>query len=236
MLWGALAPWDLVGEGEGGAQQGGLAPPDLTGKLPGHRHSTACRTPASTQYATSSCGSGVDNNGQCDDGEFGLNAAAVVVEAAVVLISWRGLMSWIRQHSGSCKDLNRNRGGSGKTPNAVQNCGPDGRISLGASRGAKQGGSGWGRFAAPGCQCLTHTCDRTPHAPLHCISLSPRWIPAPQRTRRRLIHRANKAVATATSNETATNTPRCWLATAAAAVASAAGRHQHKTAHTDAGA
>jgi hypothetical protein len=33
----------------------------------------------------------------------------------------RGLISWIREQS--CKDLNRNRGGSGKTPNAVQNCG-----------------------------------------------------------------------------------------------------------------
>jgi hypothetical protein len=33
----------------------------------------------------------------------------------------RGLISWTRQQS--CKDPNRNRGGSGKTPQAVLNCG-----------------------------------------------------------------------------------------------------------------
>jgi hypothetical protein len=42
-------------------------------------------TPASTQYTTSSsCGSGVaDGDGQCDDGEFKLDTAPVVAEAAV---------------------------------------------------------------------------------------------------------------------------------------------------------
>jgi hypothetical protein len=33
----------------------------------------------------------------------------------------RGLISWIREQS--CKDLNRNKGGSGETPQAVRNCG-----------------------------------------------------------------------------------------------------------------
>jgi hypothetical protein len=41
-------------------------------------------TPASTQYTTSSsCGSGVDDDGQCDDGEFKLDTAPVAAEAAV---------------------------------------------------------------------------------------------------------------------------------------------------------
>jgi hypothetical protein len=41
-------------------------------------------TPASTQYTTSSsCGSGVDDDGQCDDGEFKLDTVSVVSEAAV---------------------------------------------------------------------------------------------------------------------------------------------------------
>jgi hypothetical protein len=39
---------------------------------------------ASTQYTTSSrCGSGVDDDGQCDDGEFKLDTVSVVAEAAV---------------------------------------------------------------------------------------------------------------------------------------------------------
>jgi hypothetical protein len=76
----------------------------------------------------------------------------------------RGLITWIRGQS--CKDLNRNKGGTGKIPLAVRTCGgsawcvvhrPAARrkrayrgASLGASRGAKQGGSGAGRRAAPG--------------------------------------------------------------------------------------
>jgi hypothetical protein len=44
-------------------------------------------TPASTQYTTSSsCGSGVDDDGHCDGGEFKLDTAPVVAEAAVELI------------------------------------------------------------------------------------------------------------------------------------------------------
>jgi hypothetical protein len=41
-------------------------------------------TLASTQCTTSSsCGSGVDDDGQCDDGEFKLDTASVAAEAAV---------------------------------------------------------------------------------------------------------------------------------------------------------
>jgi hypothetical protein len=40
-------------------------------------------TPASTQCTASSCGSGVDDDGQCDGGEFELKTASVVAEAAV---------------------------------------------------------------------------------------------------------------------------------------------------------
>jgi hypothetical protein len=41
-------------------------------------------TPASTQCTTSSsCGSGVNDDGQCDDGGFKLDTASVVAEAAV---------------------------------------------------------------------------------------------------------------------------------------------------------
>jgi hypothetical protein len=51
---------------------------------------------------------------------YGFNIVAAFAEGRMYE---RGLISWIREHSGSCKDLNRNRGGSEKTPNAVQNCG-----------------------------------------------------------------------------------------------------------------
>ena len=50
------------------------------------------------------------------------------------------------------------------------------------------------------------------------------------------LREAGNGLLTKIVGATATNTPRCWLATAAAAVASAAGRHQHQTTHTDAGA
>jgi hypothetical protein len=43
-------------------------------------HVDACVTPASTQYATSSSSSGVDD-GRCDDGEFALDSAEVAEEA-----------------------------------------------------------------------------------------------------------------------------------------------------------
>jgi hypothetical protein len=40
----------------------------------------------------------------------------------------RGLISWAREKS--CKDLNRNKGGSGETLHAVRNCGGVGVVHL----------------------------------------------------------------------------------------------------------
>jgi hypothetical protein len=48
----------------------------------GEKGGDFCVTPASTQYATSSSSSGVDD-GRCDDGEFTLDSAAVAEEAVV---------------------------------------------------------------------------------------------------------------------------------------------------------
>jgi hypothetical protein len=72
----------------------------------------------------------------------------------------RGLISWIREQS--CKDLNRNRGGSGRTPHAVRNCSGGGGGRRGPPAARRKKGFGCEprrqargpRFGPQGCPSL----------------------------------------------------------------------------------
>jgi hypothetical protein len=89
-------------------------------------------TPPSTQYTTtSSCGSGVDDDGQCDDGEFGLGTAAGVAAEAVVRAAEESLMS-------GCAP------GARATCSAVLSGAFEAYPPLGTTPGALGGGAGGG--------------------------------------------------------------------------------------------